>query len=88
MIVRRLTPGECEALQDWDPDHTKYAIVNKVHRKGPLKGQTYEEVVVQADGPRYKQCGNGVTSAVSYWLAYRYFREVEQSVQQSLPQAA
>lgn len=57
MAVRRLTPRECERLQGWTDDHTRYG------RKED--GTVYE----QADGPRYKQCGNGVTANVSEWIA-------------------
>ena len=55
--VRRLTPRECERLMGWPDDHTRWG------RK--VDGKVYE----QADGPRYKQCGNEVVANVSEWLA-------------------
>lgn len=56
MSVRRLTPRECERLQSWPDDHTRYG------RKSD--GSIYE----MADGPRYRMCGNGVTSNVAEWI--------------------
>ncbi len=46
MLVRRLTPVECERLMGWPDDWT----------------------AGQADGHRYKQCGNGVASPVAEWI--------------------
>lgn len=57
--VRRLMPVECERLMGWPDDWTRY----KVGAKG--------EVVEQADGPRYKQCGNGVVAPVAAWIGRR-----------------
>jgi len=52
MVVRRLTPLECERLMGWPDDHTKYKA----------------DGTEQADTHRYKQCGNGVASPVAQWI--------------------
>ena len=52
MMVRRLTPLECERLMGWPDNHTRY------------KADDTE----QADTHRYKQCGNGVASPVAQWI--------------------
>ena len=51
--VRRLTPRECERLQGWPDDHTRWAAEGKEN----------------ADGPRYKMIGNGVAAPVAQWIA-------------------
>ena len=51
--VRRLTPLECERLQGWPDDHTRYRADGKE----------------QKDTPRYKQIGNGVASPAAEWIA-------------------
>lgn len=53
--VRRLTPRECERLQGWPDDHTRYRADGS-------------EI---ADGPRYRMIGNGVASPCAHWLARR-----------------
>jgi len=53
--VRRLTPRECERLQGWPDDHTRWAADGKEN----------------ADGPRYKMIGNGVAAPVARWIAER-----------------
>lgn len=53
--VRRLTPRECERLQGWPDDHTRYDANGK-------------EI---ADGPRYRMIGNGMTSNVIQWIGTR-----------------
>jgi DNA (cytosine-5)-methyltransferase 1 len=66
--VRRLTPTECERLMGW-PDgwtQTKAVLVKDGNRWIPT-GKT----AAQADGPRYKQCGNGVVSSVAEWIGRR-----------------
>ena len=50
--VRRLTPRECERLQGWPDDHTRWADTGK-------------EV---SDSARYKMCGNGVSAPVAQWI--------------------
>lgn len=51
--TRYLTPEECEGLQTWDRNHTKYGLCDK--------GQRYEI----PDGARYRMCGNGVPSNIT-----------------------
>jgi DNA (cytosine-5)-methyltransferase 1 len=68
--VRRLTPTECERLQGWPDSHTRF------RRDLVLDGNRWHikpdsPIREQADGPRYKQCGNGVTSSVAFWIASR-----------------
>ena len=53
MVIRRLTPLECERLMGWPDDHTRYK----------------SDGTEQADTHRYKQCGNGVASPVAQWIA-------------------
>lgn len=50
--VRRLTPRECERLQGWHDDWTKYGIDEKGRQ------------VEMSDNQRYKMTGNGVCSPV------------------------
>jgi len=52
MVVRRLTPLECERLMGWPDDHTRYKA----------------DGTIQSDTHRYKQCGNGVASPVAQWI--------------------
>jgi DNA (cytosine-5)-methyltransferase 1 len=52
MVVRRLTPLECERLMGWPDNHTQYKA----------------DGTIQADTHRYKQCGNGVASPVAQWI--------------------
>jgi DNA (cytosine-5)-methyltransferase 1 len=54
MVVRRLTPLECERLMGWPDNHT-------LHR---ADGKT------TSDTNRYKMCGNGVASPVAAWVAH------------------
>lgn len=51
--TRRLTPLECERLQGWPDDHTRWKA----------------DGTEQADTQRYKQCGNGVATPVAQWVA-------------------
>lgn len=53
MIVRRLTPTECERLMGWPDNHT----LNRADGK------------TNSDTTRYKMCGNGVASPVAQWIA-------------------
>lgn len=53
MIIRRLTPLECERLMGWPDNHTKYDAEDKL----------------MPDTQRYKMCGNGVASPVAKWVA-------------------
>jgi DNA-cytosine methyltransferase len=55
MIVRRLTPRECERLQGFEDDFTAFDDEGK-----PI-----------SDSARYRMCGNAVTSYVAEWLGLR-----------------
>lgn len=57
--VRRLMPVECERLQAFPDDWTRFAIRET--------GLIYE----QSDTARYRQCGNAVTTTVIRWIAER-----------------
>jgi site-specific DNA-cytosine methylase len=52
LVVRRLTPTECERLMGWPDDHTLYRSDGKTN----------------SDSTRYKMCGNGVASPVAEWI--------------------
>lgn len=49
---RRLTPKECERLQGFPDDWTRY----------------YHDGTEVADSPRYRMMGNAVTVNVSEWI--------------------
>jgi hypothetical protein len=53
MVVRRLTPIECERLMGWPDNHT----LNRADGK------------TNSDSTRYKMCGNGVATPVARWIA-------------------
>ena len=53
--VRRLTPLECERLQGWPDDHTRWTADG---REIP-------------DSHRYRMIGNGVASPVAEWIGWR-----------------
>ena len=54
-VVRRLTPRECERLQGWPDDHTRFT----------------EDGSEISDSHRYRMIGNGVASPVAAWIAHR-----------------
>jgi DNA (cytosine-5)-methyltransferase 1 len=54
-VPRRLTPRECERLQSFPDDWTRYADDGR-------------EI---ADGPRYRMLGNAITVNVAEWIARR-----------------
>lgn len=58
MIVRRLTPLECERLQGFPDNHTRI----------PYRGKPAEEC---PDGPRYKAIGNSMAVPVMRWIGER-----------------
>lgn len=58
MLVRRLTPLECERLQGFPDGHTLIA----------WKGKAAEEC---PDGPRYKAIGNSMAVPVMRWIGRR-----------------
>jgi DNA (cytosine-5)-methyltransferase 1 len=53
--VRKLTPLECERLQGFPDDHTRYKA----------------DGTEQSDSARYKQCGNAVAVPVAKWVGER-----------------
>lgn len=55
MMVRRLTPRECERLQGFPDDYTLVPYRNKP----------------AADGPRYKALGNSMAVPVMAWIGKR-----------------
>lgn len=55
MGVRRLTPRECERLQDFPDDYTLIRVGKKW----------------AADGPRYKALGNSMAVSVMRWIGKR-----------------
>lgn len=60
LVVRRLTPLECELLMGWEPGWTEEGV------------EEDGTVVKMADTHRYRMCGNGVVANVGEWLAVRY----------------
>jgi len=52
LVLRRLTPLECERLMGFPDNHTKYGDDDKII----------------ADTNRYKMCGNAVASPVAKWI--------------------
>lgn len=58
MIVRRLTPLECERLQGFPDNHTCI----------PYRGKPAEEC---PDGLRYKAIGNSMAVPVMRWIGER-----------------
>ena len=68
MVVRRLTPKECCRLMAWEDDRLDVSEVLELD--GNLWKPTGKQVE-QADGPKYKQAGNGVASNCSEWIARR-----------------
>jgi DNA (cytosine-5)-methyltransferase 1 len=63
--VRRLTPKECERLQGWPDDHTKYdSDGNEL-----------------SDSARYKMCGNGISTPVAQWICENLVKAVAKEQQ-------
>lgn len=58
MVVRRLTPRECERLQGFPDDWTRI----------PYRGKPADEC---PDGPRYKAVGNSMAVPVMRWIGER-----------------
>lgn len=58
MVVRRLTPKECERLQGFPDDWTRI----------PYRGKPADEC---PDGPRYKAIGNSFAVPVVRWIGER-----------------
>ena len=90
LVVRRLTPRECERLQGFPDDHTLVPYGRKISpekmdhdfakylmRGGKL---TFEECCGRAaDGPRYKAIGNSMAVPVMHWIG----RRIDESVRKS-----
>ena len=68
MIVRRLTPTECERLQGfpdhWTEEREELELIDNQWHATPITHP-------QADGPRYRQLGNAVTVNVAKWIGLR-----------------
>lgn len=62
--VRRLTPRECERLQGFPDDWTRYGI----NEKG--------EKIEISDSQRYKMMGNAVTVSVAEWIGRRITKTI------------
>jgi DNA (cytosine-5)-methyltransferase 1 len=58
MKIRRLTPVECELLQAFPRNWTKYGIID---------GKKVEI----SDSQRYKMCGNALTTTVAEFIAHK-----------------
>ena len=66
LTVRRLSSVECMRLQGWPDDHCDFKMELE------LDGNRWKatgKVVKQAEGPKYKQAGNGVTANVAAYIA-------------------
>lgn len=63
LIVRRLTPVECERLQGFEDDYTLI----------PWRGKNANQC---PDGPRYKSLGNSMAVPVMHWIGSR-IKQVE-----------
>jgi DNA (cytosine-5)-methyltransferase 1 len=57
LLLRRLTPLECERLMGFPDEHTKY----------------YHDGKIVADTNRYKMCGNAVASPVAEWIGRKIY---------------
>lgn len=73
-IVRRLTPMECERLQDFPDDWTNLGEWTD------SKGKKHKD----ADSPRYKALGNSIAVPFWQWLAGRLVKELEEPTMASL----
>jgi DNA (cytosine-5)-methyltransferase 1 len=71
--IRRLTEIECERLQGFPDDWTKYGIYEKKICTDPIKGtfKIEKELRYIPKTQRYKMCGNAVTVAVVKAIAER-----------------
>jgi DNA (cytosine-5)-methyltransferase 1 len=66
--VRRLTPRECERLQGFPDDWTRW-----------LAGD-----VEQSDSPRYRELGNAVAVPVATWIARRLAAEAGRAARSTI----
>ena len=53
LVIRKLTPIECERLQGWPDNHTLFRADGKAN----------------SDTTRHRMCGNGVAAPVARWIA-------------------
>ena len=65
VVVRKLTPLECERLQGFPDNWTRI----------PYRGKTAEQC---PDSPRYKAIGNSWAVPVVRWIGERIQREIEE----------
>lgn len=61
--IRRLTPKECERLQGFPDDWTKYGIDENGNK------------ITISDSQRYKMLGNAVTVSVARWIGKRIIKQ-------------
>jgi DNA (cytosine-5)-methyltransferase 1 len=66
LTVRRLSSVECMRLQGWPDDHCDFKM--ELEPDGN-RWKATGKVVKQAEGPKYKQAGNGVTANVAAYIA-------------------
>ena len=66
LTVRRLSSVECMRLQGWPDTHCDFKM--ELERDGN-RWEATGKVVKQAEGPKYKQAGNGVTANVAAYIA-------------------
>lgn len=68
--VRRLTPLECERLQGFPDEWTRYG---RKLKRARVNGErvVVEDVVEHSDNVRYRQLGNAVTVNVAEWIFER-----------------
>jgi site-specific DNA-cytosine methylase len=69
LVVRRLTPLECELLMGWDKGWTSTGV------------QEDGTEVQMADTHRYRMCGNGVVANVAEWFGVRYVQAKNEAQQ-------
>jgi DNA (cytosine-5)-methyltransferase 1 len=66
MVVRRLTPRECERLQGFPDDFSRIPWKNKPAGDCP-------------DGPRYKALGNSMAVPVMRWIGRRIDEKLKEN---------
>jgi len=80
MVVRRLTPVECERLQGFPDNHTLIPVTKRkqitadeyAYLRSHFQNMTAEEAYRRAaDGPRYKAIGNSMAVPVMRWIGRR-----------------
>ena len=76
MVVRRLTPNECEVLQGFPRDYTD--LNQHKLMKGKYKPDEKRQTKQTADGPRYKALGNSMAVPVMRWIGER-IQQVEET---------